>query len=497
MKQPDDLNFEQVKIPADLKENLKNIKRIMNSSSDLLVNEIIISGHPSALICCEGMVSTSAMSELIFHPLMYMKLPENSRPQAVFDMIETKLLLSSERKFISTYGELMQFMMSGFAIIVTDGAAGAIALGAQGFERRGVSEPSMETNLKGSHEGFVETIRVNISLIRRKIKSPTMRFEMFQLGSRSRTDVCLAYLTDRVPNNMIKEIKAKLNKIKLETILSGGYVEPFLEGKHSVLFHNIGSTERPDVLCGKLLEGRAALIIDGTPFALIIPYLFIENFQTMDDYNSKPYYATFLRWIKYLAFGITILLPGAYVAIATFHPELFHDVLLLNLAGAEKSAPMPLMAEALIMLLLYEILREAGIRLPKAVGGAVSLVGGLIIGDAAVNTGLISTPLLLAVAMAVTASFVIPALNQSATILRFAFVLAGGTGGLFGVAVLLLAMLFNINSMEDFGIPAAAPVSPFTFKAMRDVIIRLGFRKMQNGDVTIEKLNGVSREVSR
>lgn len=299
MKQPSDLNFEQVKIPADLNENLNNIRKIMNGTSDLLINEIIISGHPSALICCEGMVSTATMTQLIFHPLMYMVLPENSQPRDVFDRIETKLLLSAERKFISTYGELMQRVMSGFAIIVTNGVAGAIALGAQGFERRGINEPSMETNLKGSHEGFVETIRVNISLIRRKMKTPTLKFEMFQLGTRSKTDVCLAYLTDKVPRNMLKEIKSKLGNIKLETILSGGYVEPFLEGKHAMLFHNIGSTERPDVLCGKLLEGRAAFLIDGTPFVLIIPYLFVENFQTMDDYNSKPYYATFLRWIKY------------------------------------------------------------------------------------------------------------------------------------------------------------------------------------------------------
>lgn len=497
MKRLDLKNYENIGINSSLNENLKLIKELMNGSSDLLINEFTISGNDSALLCCEGMVSTSAMADLIFNPLMRLDLGGSPSGEKIFEVMEKSLLLSTERIKITDIGEFLRTLMSGFALILTDGMAAALALGVQGFEKRGISSPFSENNLLGSQEGFVETVRVNISLVRRKIKSPSLTFNMFQLGSRSKTDVCLVYLTDRVPRKMIEEIHGRLKKIKLETILSGGYIEPFLEGKQSFLFRNIGRTERPDVLCGKLLEGRAALLIDGTPFALIIPYLFIENFQTMDDYSFRPYYAAFLRWLKYFAFFLTILLPGCYVAIATWHPEMFNDILLMNLAAAEEKAPMPLMSEALLMLFLYEILREAGLRLPKSVGGAVSLVSGIIIGDAAVSSGLVSTPLLLVVALSVTASFVIPTLNQPSTALRFIFVIAGGIGGLFGISLVLGAVILNLSAMEDFGIPASAPLFPFTKKAMGDILIRLGFKNMQGRDMTIEQLNGVSGEVKR
>lgn len=490
-------DYESMPVKSALSENIKIIKELMNGSSDLLVNEFTISGKPSALICCEGMVSTAAIAQLIFRPLMELDLGANPSPEKIFSTMEKELLLSTERIKVNTLGDFLRLIMSGFALIITDGMPAALAFGAQGFERRGINPPFSENNLLGSQESFVETIRVNISLVRRKIKSPTLTFKMFQLGSRSKTGVCLVYLMDKVPQKMINEINRKLKKISLETILSGGYVEPFLEGKHSSLFRNIGRTERPDVLCGKLLEGRAALLIDGTPFALIIPYLFIENFQTMDDYSFRPYYAAFLRWLKYFAFFLTILLPGCYVAIATWHPEMFNDILLMNLAAAEETAPMPLMSEALLMLFLYEILREAGLRLPKSVGGAVSLVSGIIIGDAAVSSGIVSTPLLLVVALSVTASFVIPTLNQSSTALRFIFVIAGGVGGLFGISLVLGAVILNLSAMEDFGIPASAPLFPYTRRAMGDVLIRLGFKSLQERDMTIEKLNGVSGEVKR
>ena len=493
MKRPNNLNFENAKIPAGLAEKIDDIKTIMSESSDLLVNEIIISGHKSALICCEGMISTSTLTELVFHPLMYLDLGANSKPEDIFTQIQTKMLLTLDRVLVEEYGTFMQRVMSGFALVIVDGVEGAIALGVQGYGTRSISEPSGEANIKGSRDGFVETIRTNMSLIRRRIKSPTLKFELSKLGSRSKTDICLAYLTDKVPPKMLKEIKEKIKGIELETILSSGYVEPFLEPAQNSMFQEIGTTEKPDIVCAKILEGRIALLIDGTPFVLIIPYLFIENFQTLDDYNSSPYYAAFIRWIKYFAFIMAILLPGVYVAIAVFHPEMLNKVLLLNLESAEQYAPLPLLLETLVILLIYEIIREAGLRLPKPVGGAVSIVGGIIIGDTAVATGIISTPMLMAVALAITASFVVPNLNQPITILRLMFILAGGTMGLYGIGLVLAGVLVNICSMENFGIPYMAPVTPFTLKGMRDVITRVGFKKMQHGNVVIEDLNGAKK----
>lgn len=493
---PNDQNYETVKLPSSLKENIANIRRIMGTTADLLIQETTLCGAPCAFVACEGMFSTSTLAELVLQPLLRLELP--ARPtkaesgKALFTHIQQNMALGADRNFAEDYGKMLRLMMSGFTLFIAEGASGAIAFGTQGYARRGVGELSSEQNIKGAKDGFVETIRVNISLVRRRLKSPTLRFDMFQMGSRSKTDVCLAYLSDRVPKKILKDIHKKLSHVKLETILATGYLEPFLEGEDHSIFHSVSTTERPDVLCAKLLEGRVALMVDGTPFVMVLPSLFVENFQTMDDYNSKPYYAALIRWLKYLAFLLAILLPGGYVAVATFHPELLNDTLLMNLVSSEQQAPFPLVLEAFGMLLMYEIIREAGLRLPEAVGGAVSLLGGLIIGDAAVSSGLVSTPLLIVVALAVVASFVIPSLNQAVTLLRLGFTILGGIGGLYAIAIALGAVLLNACSTESFGFPNLAPLSPFTPKSLRDTAVRVGFPTLQKGEVSIEQLNGAA-----
>jgi spore germination protein KA len=339
----------------------------------------------------------------------------------------------------------------------------------------------------GAHEGFVEVVRTNMSLIRRRLKSPLLVMKLFVKGDKSQTDMCLCYMQDRVPKKLLEEIQASLDNISLESILSTGYIRPFLEHRSFELFSTTGTTERPDVLCSKLIEGRVALLIDGVPFAIIIPRLFCESFQTLDDYAFKPYYAVFIRWIKYVAFLISILLPSVYVAVAVYHPELLNSTLLMILVNSEANAPLSLITEAVGVLLMYEIIREAGIRLPKAVGGAVSIVSGLIIGDAAVNSGLISTPLLTISAIAVISGYVVPELNPQISVLRLAFLAAGGMLGLFGIGLLACGVLVNICASENYGFPYTAPVSPFKKKGMRDTALRVGFRKMQSGDFTVEE----------
>ncbi len=232
------------------------------------------------------------------------------------------------------------------------------------------------------------------------------------------------------------------------------------------------------------------MLIDGVPYAVVCPTLFIENFQTVDDYEDKPYFACYQRWIRYISFFIATYLPGLYVASAVFHPEVLSRALLLSLIASEENTPYPLIAEMIIVIVMFEILREAGLRLPKAVGGAVSIVGGLVIGDAAVSSGLISAPLLIIIGIIATSSFVLPSLNPQTTILRIAGVALGGTLGFFGIAVMIVITLVNACATDCYAVPYVSPISPFTFKALRDVITRVGFRRMERQDVLIEELNG-------
>lgn len=450
------------------------------------MNEFTTGGVRCALLCCEGMLSTSTITELVLHPITRINL---ALPNAelLLDHIENNLLLSVDRPIVKNYGELFRTINSGFAVLVVNGGNHALAFGVQGYAVRGISEPSGEANIMGAHEGFVEVIRTNMSLIRRRLKSPMLVQELSVIGSRSQTDVCLCYLRDRVPRELLSHIKQSLSRVRLETVLSTGYLRPFVESRRFEIFSSTGTTERPDVLCSKLLEGRVAVLIDGVPFAIVIPKLFCESFQTLDDYAFKPYYAVFIRWIKYAAFLISILLPSLYVAVSLYNPELLNSTLLMILAQAEKEAPITLMFEAVGALLMYEIIREAGLRLPKAVGGAVSIVGGLIIGDAAVKSGLVSTPMLTMVALAVTAGFVVPEISQSVTMLRLLFLVAGGTLGLFGISLVGCIVLVNICSTEDYGFPFTAPISPFKVGGMRDTASRESFRSMQDGGFTVEE----------
>ena len=476
--------YEKIRLLPSLKDNIAKIKEIAGDSSDILINEFVTGGIRCALLCCEGMMSTQTAAEMIFTSVT--DIEEQGSPDELFSYIQTYLLLSSDRTEAADYGTLFRQLHSGFALIIAEGMDKALSFGVQGYSSRSIQEPSGEGNIMGSHEGFVETVRTNMSMLRRRLKTPELVMKLMVKGSKSRTDICLCYMKDRVPPKLLERIIKSLNEVKLESLISTGYLRPFVEKKSFELFSSTGITERPDVLCSKLIEGRAAILVDGVPYAIIIPRLFCESFHTLDDYAFKPYYATFIRWLKYGAFLLAILLPAVYAAIVMYHPELMNSTLLLLLVEEEKNAPLSIITEAFIVLLMYEVIREAGVRLPKPVGGAVSIISGLIIGDAAVKSGLVSTPLLTMIALAVLSGLVVPDLNPQITVLRFAFLAAGGLLGLFGISLLACAVLTNVCATEDYGFPFTAPISPFVPQGMGDTVIRAGIRKMQDRNFTVE-----------
>lgn len=474
-----------------LSENMIAIRRLFDNSADLVDRRLSAGGTELALLICEGMVNLQAFGDLMAGPLQ--ALAESAAPlppEKLLARLRMHALIGLDQKEFYTFGELFTFMMSGFAVLLIDGLGAGIAIGLQGFSFRSISEPSSEVNVRGSREGFVEPLRINLTMVRRRIKSPLLKFELMSVGVRSKTDICLIYMTDSVSGKMLDKVRGKLKSLRLDVVLESGYLEPFLEERPLSLFSGVGTTERPDTLCAKICEGRIAVLVDGTPFALIIPYLFNEHFQSMDDYTHRPYYATFIRWLKYTAFFFTILLPGAYVALASFHPELFPNALLFNIATSEESTPFPLMFEALLIHFIYELMREAGLRLPRPIGHAVSIVGALVIGDAAVTAGLIGAPMVMVVAVTAISSFVVPSLYQSITVLRFAFIIIGGTLGLFGMTLGLTAVLCNLCAKHPMGIPQTAPASPFSLYPMRDILTRQSWRRLGQRQVLVQDLPG-------
>lgn len=479
----------RVRLNRDLMENMVKVRALSQNSTDLLERQIEVSGVPVAILMCEGMVNLQLFTQILVRPLTELSL-ENADGEAVARWVSRETVLSGDQKEFFTYDELFSFLMAGFVVLLIDGVDRGIACGMQGYSFRSVSEPSTEMNITGSREGFVEPIRVNQTMIRRRLRSPSLKFEMYPIGEKSRTDICLVYLTDTADPRMVEEVKRRLGKLSSDILLSQGYLRPYLEGQPFSPFSSVGTTERPDTLCAKINEGRIGILVDGTPFALVVPYLFEEHFQSMDDYSYRPYYGSFIRLLKYFAFLLSIFLPGGYVAITSFSPEMLPDTLLFNIAASEQQTPFSMMTEALVIHLIYEIMREAGLRLPRPVGHAVSIIGALVIGDAAVKAGIIGSSMVMVVALTALSSFVVPSLYEPAAVLKFVFILVGGTWGLFGISVGFVLLLTNLCALESLGVPVMAPLSPCAPADLRDGLWRTGWKKLGSFRLRIQDLPG-------
>ena len=476
----------EIVMTDDIDITLSEIKRQCAQTDDLNIMNVEVCGIRCSVLTVEAMVSTSAMSDLVFQPLMSLRYCQSG--DDIFDYLTRQSLLSTQRKTVSSYKEIFTMLFSGFCIILVDGVSKCVALGIQGFDRRSVSTPDSEQTVRGSQDSFGETVRTNLSLVRRRMKTPTLRFEMLTCGKLSQTDVCLMYLADRADAKMVETLKKRINGIELDTVLSSGYIEPFVDaGYKKSFFSSVMTTQRPDVACVRLNEGRICILVDGSPFCLVCPSLFMDSFQTMDDLCTKRYYAAFIRWLKYFAFVLAVVLPGLYLALVMFHPEAFTLKLLLNLYVSEEATPFPLAVEMTLLVVMFEIMREAGIRLPRSVGGAVSIVGGLIVGDAAVKSGLISAPLLIVVGITATSAFVVPQLEQQISVLRLIYIVSGSAAGLFGLAVCTVLFAANICAMDELSVSFLAPLSPFFKDRASGALFRQDLRSCAKRRDTIER----------
>lgn len=472
-----------------IQENVRIIKHFC-PSEDILFSPMHVGGVQCMAVWCESMINPTQSWENFFKVVLSIETESIKSPNDILDMLCGEQAVVVDCQCVSTFSDLFHRIMSGGIVLLIDGSTSAASVVLPGYNFRAVSESYTEENVRASREGFAEPIKVNMTLIRRRIKSEKLVFRTAQVGSVSKTDVALVYLRDRVSPKMAETLLERLRAIDIELVLESGFIEPFLENSRHSLFSGVGYTERPDTLCGKLREGRVGILVDGTPFALIVPFLFTENFQSFDDYTNRPYYTTIIRVLKYLAFFLSILLPGTYVAVATYTPQMLPLSLLRSIASSQQQTALPLMMEALFITIVYEIVREAGLRLPRPVGHAVGLVGALVVGDAAVNAGLIGAPMVMVVALTAISSFMIPLLHEPITALRLCNILLGGLLGPFGLALSFAALLLNITSINTYGVPYMAKMSPYSPSLLWDGLIKRGWRTLAHRHENIYDLNG-------
>jgi len=470
---------EMNKLTSLLATNLTVLKERFQGSVDIVFREFKVGFDPNksaALIYIDGLVKAESINATILKPLMF----DFAREELWRELNQHKLLT-----FIRDYAvpnnrvqefnqlqDVIDSILRGNAALLLDGFNSALIFDSKGFEGRAIVEPATESVVRGPREGFTESLGINLSLLRRKITNENLILEQLKLGTRTRTTVCFAYLSGVVNEKLVNELRNRLQKIDIDGILESGYIEQLIEDAPVSIFPTVGNTEKPDILAAKLLEGRIGIFVDGTPIALTVPYLLVEAMQSSEDYYSRPYFVTIVRWLRIASMVLALFLPALYIAIQSFHPDLIPTPLLISMAKAREGIPFPAYVEVFIMGIIFEILREAGVRMPRPIGQAVSIVGGLVIGEAASKANLVSDTVIIFVALTGIASFVIPSLGDVIPLSRLFLMTCATFLGIFGILMGSMVLFIHLTKLRSFGIPYLAPLAPGNLDDMQDVLFK-------------------------
>jgi len=455
----------------------QTFRQVFSGCSDIVYRHYHMNEEFNLLIMfIDGLVDTKTFDETFLKPLTFHLISKDVNfSGGIFEIINRQLVPTANVKNVTTVQETVDGLLQANVAVIANGHAEALLAELQGWPLRSIEESQSESSIRGPREAFNESIRNNTAMIRRRLKTPRLKVEFLSMGEVSKTDVCITYVSGIVMEPVLQELRARLARIKLDAVLESSYIEEFIEDSPWSLYPQIQNTERPDVVVAALLEGKIAILVDGTPAVLIVPMTFWAGMQAPDDYYERAIYMTAVRWVRLIMLYLSVFLTPFYIALISFQPQLLPTNLVVTFAAAREGSPFPALIEALVMEFLFEGLREAGVRLPKAIGSAVSIVGGLVVGQAAVEAGIISAPTVIVVATSGIASFTIPRYNMgfSYRILRFFVLFLAGTIGLYGIAIGFLFILVHQVNLQSFGMPFMAPVAPLDVKQLRDAIIRV------------------------
>ena len=444
--------------------NESEVKKSL-TSEDISYLKLKVGESDASLIFANDLINKESVGELILRPAaQFNGKPKKNEVDEIF--------FSPEKKQLFTSDEIITDVLLGNAVLLIDNIDYALSFGLKFFEKRAITEPPTSTVIKGPREGFVESLPVNISMMRRKLKSPDLIFENVCIGKYSQTPVALCYVKGIADDKLIKKLKKKLESINIDAVLDSSYVSKFL-GEHTFsIFKQVGNTEKPDILAGKILEGRVAVFVDGSPIALTVPYLLVEDFQSASDYYNSSYSATTARVIRIISVFLALFLPALFVSAELFHLQLIPLSFLLTIVNSIKGIPLSPSYEMFFTLLIFEILNEASVRMPKYVGMVVSIVGGLVLGETAVTAGIISAPTLMIIALSGICLYTVPELEQTFSVLRIFFLIVAGSGGIYGLLVVIAMLFIYLISFENYNTPICAPFSPLIIKDMKDAIYK-------------------------
>ncbi|WP_144556004.1 spore germination protein [Bacillus sp. X1(2014)] len=488
-KAPHQTLSQDIPLSKTLERNIQFFSSLYKDSSDVVFRSFVVNGKDAAIIYIEGLTDTQKLEQQVLETLL--DKSEFDETDFLFS-IKNRLPISNINR-VTTIPACIDAIGTGNPVLLFDGFEEAFSLGLLKFEKRSIEEPQAETSVRGPREGFTESLGVNTSLLRRIIKDPALKMKTVHIGKYTKTKVVISFIEGLADKTLIEEFENRLNRINIDGVLESGYIEQFIEDNPYSPFPQILYTERPDVVCANLLEGRAVLLIEGTPFSLVAPVSFFSLFQSQEDYYERFWIGTFIRSLRFLFLVISLFFPSLYVAIITFHQEMIPSDLLLSIASAREGVPFPGIVEAIMMEITFEALREAGIRLPRQVGSAVSIVGALVIGQAAVQAGIVSAPMIIVVSITGIASFMVPrySIGLAIRLLRFPIIILAGFAGLIGVMLALIVLVIHLSTLRSFGLPYLSPIATLQKHPLKDTLIRSPLWKMNSRPHLTGEFNAV------
>ncbi|MGG0175972.1 spore germination protein [Gottfriedia acidiceleris] len=470
-----------VVLSSELQKNLQNINSELQYCADLIVREFEVGESKKrklALIHLQGISNGDTISQFVVDPILHKWKNSNIDSLNDINFFNEMKENTFDVPLVKTENEwnnIMMAVLNGDTVIFIDNQLKVLLIDTKGGQFRSVSESTGQTIIRGPKDSFTESIATNMSLLRYRIRNNHFKMEMLKVGDVTNTNVVLSYLDGKVDKELLNSIRDKIENIKINGVLESIYIESLIESKPYSPFPTVMDTERPDVIAANILEGRVGLLVDGSPIGLVLPATLPMFFQSPDDYNQRYIVGTFLRFLRFTAFLISLLVSAFYLALITHHRSMIPTPLLVSLAAQRESVPFPAIVELLLMEFAFEIIREASIRSPRVLASTVAIVGALVIGQAVVQAGIISTAMIIFVSITGISSFTIPnySVAASARLLRYLFILSAGVAGLYGIALMFLFWLVHLNTIDSFGVPYLMPISPLSFRDNEDLLIRL------------------------
>ena len=467
---------------VNYKDIRENVLKAFNGTKDVLFLDFEVAGHSAVIIYVDGLSDKPMMDRYIIEPLKKLdSIEEVLTPEVI-----NKYICIADPIFVcESLEQYIDKIADGDIGLLIDGATELMIVSLKNYKLRGIQEPPVSINIRGPREGFVEDLKINMTMIRRRLRTPKLVFDLLKVGKYSKTNVSIVYIDGICKNEIVEKVKDRLNKINVDGIIDSSYVSRFIEDNKYSMFTQIGNSEKPDIVSAKLLEGRVAIIVDGSPTVLTLPFILCEHFQASEDYFTKFYRASATRILRFLALILAIILPASYVALQEFQYQMIPLRLLVVIMNSLHGVPLTPTLEMLALLLVFEVLNESSVRMPRYVGTALSIVGAIVLGETAVNAGLLSIPAVLVTAISTIGLYCVPDEVDSCSLLRILFVIIAGLIGVFGIVLGAMALLCYLVSLENYGTNYLSPISPLMPKDLKDSFIKVNQIDMKSRPFSI------------